>query len=204
MTTIASISLQKLGVIPNTVFPGTQTSQPRRSITSRASTFIEPSARLEHSTPHAQEKPKDAPSLEDLRSKLSTIGGSSTSLNSTFSQHERRDSLNTITARSPSLDRSPPESVTSGELGSHKRRQRLQLSTDSKAPPSIGSIRTNAIGLLEAPAALRAVHEDMGASGRSSPVSQAGTLRGERRAPVNRASSGAGGKRLTTRFSESN
>jgi phosphoinositide-3-kinase regulatory subunit 4 len=163
----------------------------------RASISGEPS-----STPRAQEKSKDAPSLEDLRSKLATIGGSSTSLNSTFSQHERRDSPNAIPARSPTFDRSPPESVTSGDLGSHRRRQRLQLSTDSKAPPSVGSIRTNAIGLVEAPAALRAVHEDMGTSGRSSPVSQAGTLRGERRPPIIRAVSGAGGKLWTTRFSK--
>ena len=106
-----------------------------------------------------------------------------------------------MTARSPTFDRSPPESVTSGDLGSHRRRQRLQLSTDSKAPPSVGSIRTNAIGLLETPAALRAVHEDTGTSGRTSPVSQAGTLRAERKLPINRPISGAGGKRLTTRFS---
>lgn len=146
--------------------------------------------------PRAQEKYKDPPSLEDLRSNLATIGGSSTSLNSNFSQHERRDSLNAITTRSPPFDRSPPESVMSGELGSHRRRQRLQLSTDSKAPPSIGSIRTNATGLLEAPAALRAAHEDTGTSGRTSPISQAGTLRGERKPPIIRAISGMGGKHL--------
>ena len=194
MTTIASISLQKLGVIPITVFPGTQTTQPRRPIALRTSTSGEPS-----STPRAQEKPKDVPSLEDLRSKLATIGGSSTSLNSNFSQHERRDSLNAIPTRSPTFDRSPPESVTSGDLGSHKRRQRLQLSTDSKAPPSVGSIRTNAVGLVEVPAALRVVREDTGTSGRSSPVSQAGTLRGERKPLITQAISGAGGKSLTSR-----
>ena len=195
LTTIASISLQKLGIIPNTVFPGTQASQPRRTITLRTNTSGEPS-----STPRAQEKSKEVPSLEDLRSKLATIGGSSTSLNSNFSQHERRDSLNVIPTRSPTFDRSPPESVTSGDLGSHRRRQRLQLSTDCKAPPSVGSIRTNAVGLVEAPAALRVVREDMGTSGRTSPVSQAGTLRGERKPSIIQAISGAGGKLLTTRF----
>jgi phosphoinositide-3-kinase regulatory subunit 4 len=194
---MASISLQKLGVIPNTVFPGTQTSH--RSIALRASAIAEPMSHLEPLTPRAHEKSKDAASLEDLRSKLSTIGGSSTSLNTTLSQQERRNSLNTITARSPTLDRSPPESVTSGDPGSHKRRQRLQLSTDSKAPPSVGSVRTNAVGLLEAASALRAVHEDTGTSGRSSPISQVGTLRTERKPPIFRAISSAGGKDLTTR-----
>lgn len=66
----------------------------------------------------------------------------------------------------------------------------------------MGSIRTNAIGLVEVPTALRVVHEDMGASGRTSPVSQAGTFRGERKLSISRGISGAGGKPLTTCFSK--
>ncbi|CAG8772890.1 1564_t:CDS:2, partial [Acaulospora colombiana] len=49
------------------------------------------------------------------------------------------------------------------------------------AAPLVGSSRANATGLLEAPHTLKPVQEDsIAPSGRSSPVSQAGTLRRDR------------------------
>lgn len=133
---------------------------------------------------------KDNPPLEDLRKKLLLMDGSMTSLHgAVMKDRERRESTTSVQSSAPSgihvtplLDKSPPESITSGgdvSLGAlGRRRQRIQLSSDGKAPPLVGSIRTNVAGLLEAP--LRPVHEDSSVpSGRSSPVSQ-GTLRRDR------------------------
>jgi hypothetical protein len=137
---------------------------------------------------------KDNNQLDDLRKKLLTMDGSMTTLHSgpSMKDRERRESTTSVQSNAPSglhltplLDKSPPESVTSGGEGAlggfGRRRQKIQLSSDGKAPPLVGSIRTNVAGLLEAPSTLRPVQEDSSApSGRSSPVSQAGTLRRDR------------------------
>lgn len=137
---------------------------------------------------------KDNPQLDDLRKRLLMMDGSTTSLQNgpTMKDRERRESTTSVQSNGPSglhltslLDKSPPESVTSGGEGPlaafGRRRQRIQLSSDGKAPPLVGSIRTNVAGLLEAPSTLRPVQEDSSApSGRSSPVSQAGTVRRDR------------------------
>lgn len=129
--------------------------------------------------------------MEDLRRKLTAVDGSTTSLHSAVSSplRDRRGSVTSVqnATITPGLqvtsiyDKSPPESVISNAempVGiSSRRRQRIQLSSDGKAPPLVGSIRTNATGLLEAPSSLRPVHEDSAVSGRSSPVSQMGAMK---------------------------
>jgi phosphoinositide-3-kinase, regulatory subunit 4 len=193
-----TINLQKLGVVLHTVFIGGPTLPPRRPEVSRRSTMTE-NSRWPANAPLNSSRviPADKKELDDLRKKLLAGDGSTISLHGNVplsKDRERRESTTSVRSSAPSstgvnvppmTDKSPPESVTSGAEASGsafaKRRHRIQLSSDGKAPPLVGSIRTNVTGLLEAPSTLRPVQEDSATpSGRSSPVSQAGTLRRDR------------------------
>ncbi|GBE83599.1 hypothetical protein SCP_0506540 [Sparassis crispa] len=128
--------------------------------------------------------------FEDLRRRLAIINGSATSLTPAGARDPRSLSLPTQDAPTSqpvplalplAFDRpgSPAESVTSTVNSSTFRPpHRLQIgSTDSqKAAPAIGSSKANATGLLEAHSKLRPDDSDEH-SGRSSPVSPAGTIR---------------------------
>jgi phosphoinositide-3-kinase regulatory subunit 4 len=129
--------------------------------------------------------------FEDLRRRLATINGSSSSL--TLAARETRGSpssmaqpsTSTSTIRGPpspaERSGSPTESVVSVANPSALRSNRLQVgSTDGyKAAPAIGSSKTNATGLLEATSKIRDGSPER--SGRSSPVSMIDTIRGTQR-----------------------
>ena len=79
---------------------------------------------------------------------------------------------------------SPTESATSHTDATNLLRNYRHGSVDSrKAAPAIGSIRTNATGVMESSAKLRSLDEEP-ASGRTSPASAAGTLRGDHRGRI--------------------
>jgi phosphoinositide-3-kinase regulatory subunit 4 len=192
-----TINLQKLGVVLHTVFIGGPTLPPRRPEGSRRSTMTDNSRWPANALTSPRMIPADKKELDDLRKKLLAGDGSTISLHSNVplsKDRERRESTTSVRSSAPSstgvnvlpmIDKSPPESVASGadaySSAFARRRHRIQLSSDGKAPPLVGSIRTNVTGLLEAPSTLRPVQEDSATpSGRSSPVSQAGTLRRDR------------------------
>ncbi|KIM24835.1 hypothetical protein M408DRAFT_227086 [Serendipita vermifera MAFF 305830] len=191
-----TVNLTKLGAVVHTFFIGGSVIPARRQDSRRSTVTDTPRIQglsaLSSPRMLPLDRKENAP-LDDLRKKLLLMDGSTTSLHGgVVKDRERRESTTSVQSGAPSgihvtpmLDKSPPESITSGGETSlavfGRRRQRIQLSSDGKAPPLVGSIRTNVAGLLEAPSTLRPVHEDSSApSGRSSPVSQAGTLRRDR------------------------
>ena len=130
--------------------------------------------------------------FEDLRRRLAIINGSGTSLSVPLGIRDARSptlpvvdafpssSSNTAVSDVP-LDRpaSPTESVASAANSSFRGAvHRLHIgSIDSqKALPAVGSSKANATGLLESHPKLREGSPER--SGRSSPVSVAGTIRG--------------------------
>jgi len=200
---MGDVELQKLSVVPQTVFLKSKSSAcdltPRPSrLTSYSRRPGDLPGRL--GTPHMSRASSvdhgaTNPALEDLKRRLAAINGSSSSLNLTTTARERQ------TVQSPSLppsnsqpatlalpvqpaghDRpsSPTDSVVSTTNSSTIRTaHRLHVgSTDGqKAAPAVGSSNTNAVGLLEAPSKIHAEGSPE-RSGRSSPISLAGTARG--------------------------
>ncbi|TCD61372.1 Serine/threonine-protein kinase [Steccherinum ochraceum] len=214
LRTTTSIELQRLSVVPQTIFLRTPLgdSAPRSNrlvSISRATTDLSlrspvlgtpRSNRTQSIDPGAGITP--AP-FEDLRRRLAMINNSGTSLPVSPSAREARSP---IIAPVPELisqlalpdaavldvpqtmDRppSPSESLLSVANSSAFRgaTQFLHAGPDGqKAAPAIGSSRANAIGVLDAHSKPRS-EDGPEASGRSSPVSIAGTIRGSERARV--------------------
>ncbi|EKM56683.1 uncharacterized protein PHACADRAFT_183284 [Phanerochaete carnosa HHB-10118-sp] len=200
----STIELQKLGVVPQTVFlkaPSDNATAMRSAKPMLAQRAISDAVRspVLSGTPRSNRTMSadfnlGAPGtpFEDLRRRLAIINGSTTSLSVPPTARDVRSptapvaeslsptSSNTAVSDVP-LERpsSPTDSVTSGANSSF-RTHRLQIgSTDGqKAPPAVGSSKANATGLLESLSKLRDGSPER--SGRSSPVSVAGTIRGER------------------------
>lgn len=198
----STIELQKLGVVPQTVFlkgagdSATTLRSARPSVVAqRAVTELIRSPIL-GGTPRSHRAMSadfsvgsgGAP-FEDLRRRLAIINGSATSLSAPPGTKDVRSpsaplaesitpsSSNTAVSDVP-LDRpsSPTDSVASGANSSF-RTHRLHIgSTDGqKALPAVGSSKANATGVLESHPKLRDGSPER--SGRSSPVSVAGTIR---------------------------
>lgn len=143
-------------------------------------------------TSHTIDSPSGAP-FEDLRRRLATINGSASSLNVPHLNRESRSSTSPPTTTnmpqaplppsSPSLtDRpgSPTESVVSTSTSAPFHPiSRMQIGgTDGqKAAPAVGSFKTNVSGVLEAHSKLFP-DGSPAPSGRTSPLSAAGTSRG--------------------------
>lgn len=138
--------------------------------------------------------------FDDLRRRLAVMNGSSSSL-SHLGDRERRCSVSSARPSmlvSPvvpdppfSLDPRPPsptDSVVSSTVDGSALRPKALLhvgSTDNqKAPAAVGSVKANATGVLEAPIVPRLGGDEMINSGRSSPVSNAGTLRADHRSSM--------------------
>lgn len=201
---IGDIELQKLGVVPQTVFLKIRGSEPsprssrlnpysKRTYSSSERTSVLSPPRV-HKLQSLDQAGGAAP-FEDLRRRLATINGSTSSLSVT---HIPRDPW----VASPSLpfgsplaapaspvlqDRpaSPTEStISTTNSVSFRPLSVLQVgSTDGqKAAPAIGSSKTNVTGLLEAHSKLRS-ESSPERSGRSSPMSMSTTLR----APTSKA-----------------
>jgi phosphoinositide-3-kinase regulatory subunit 4 len=197
---IGSVEFQKLGVVPQTVFLkarnadlNTRSSRlpsipSRRSVNSPRTPILSPS-RL-HKVSMAESSSTGAP-FEDLRRRLATINGSTSSLS--VAHNIPRDLRNTsspmtssttslLATPTPERPGSPSESIVSTTNSvSFQPSSRLHVgSTDGqKAAPAVGSSKTNAIGLLDAHSKMR-LDGSPDESGRSSPMSMSMTLRGPR------------------------
>ncbi|KAH8119146.1 hypothetical protein DFH11DRAFT_1838620 [Phellopilus nigrolimitatus] len=175
------VELQKLGVVPQTVFLGS------RAVPSESARRV--SDKFSLSRVSSRDHATEGDPFEDLRRRLATINGSSTSLNS-ISQagRERNSSLpqrfpSTIPELPPTLPMrpgSPTESVVS-TTNSVSMRPRFSVGSfdGTKAAPAIGPVRTNAIGLLETPGRIH-VEGEPERPGWVSPLSFANTARGMR------------------------
>ncbi|KAI0701928.1 hypothetical protein BC835DRAFT_1321753 [Cytidiella melzeri] len=203
-----TIELQKLGVVPQTVFLKTGTDGASRS--SRVSSARQITSALSRTpvlgTPRSNRTMSMDYSMgmvgapfEDLRRRLAMINGSGTSLTLPSSVRDPRSptlgtlatldnnltsgTANTVISDVPvsvphDRPHSPTESLASATTSFPTAIHKLHVgSIDSqKAAPAVGSSRANAIGLLEAHTTLRDGSSE--ASGRSSPVSVSGTIRG--------------------------
>ncbi|KAF4603205.1 Serine/threonine-protein kinase [Pleurotus pulmonarius] len=202
LKTISNVELQKLGVVPRTVFLKARSdnsgARTVRSPTprSRKPTYDSSASRTPILSPrltsHTIDSPSGAP-FEDLRRRLATINGSASSLNVPHLNRESRSSTSPPTTTnmpqaplppsSPSLtDRpgSPTESVVSTSTSAPFHPiSRMQIGgTDGqKAAPAVGSFKTNVSGVLEAHSKLFP-DGSPAPSGRTSPLSAAGTSRG--------------------------
>ncbi|KAG1737490.1 uncharacterized protein EDB91DRAFT_1140136 [Suillus paluster] len=207
LRSMGDVELQKLSVVPQTVFLKSKSSTSDMTVTPRPSRLTSYSRRLDFQgrlgTPRMSRASSvdhgaTNPALEDLKRRLAAINGSSSSLNLTAAARERQavqspslppstsqPATLALPAQPPGHDRpsSPTDSVVSATNSSTVRTtHRLHVgSTDGqKAAPAVGSSNTNAVGLLEAPSKMRPEGSPE-RSGRSSPISLAGTARGVNR-----------------------
>ncbi|KAI0267262.1 hypothetical protein BC834DRAFT_870444 [Gloeopeniophorella convolvens] len=176
LKTTAFVELQKLKVVPQTVFLKTRATDmtsrtPRITSTSRRSTFDNPRSPLTDtsriSRPPSIDYGLSGAPFEDLRRRLTALNGSGPTL----------DDLPEV------LDRpgSPTDSVLSGPnppLNRAMQRFHVGSGDSQKAAPAIGSSRANATGVLEATSKMRSEGSPE-RSGRTSPVSAAGTVLGQ-------------------------
>ncbi|KAG6826329.1 hypothetical protein H0H92_000291 [Tricholoma furcatifolium] len=198
------IELQKLGVVPQTVFLKTRTSDSmppssritsysRRSIAQDSSGRRTPILSPTSNNRIASADYSSGAPFEDLRRRLATINGSVSSVGlgppparspiapSTSSTSHPISGLPTTLER-PS---SPTESILStANSQSYRTTSRLHIgSTDGqKAAPAVGSSKTNVTGLLDTHSKIRP-EESPDLSGRSSPLSMSTTLRPRTRVP---------------------
>lgn len=200
MKTTTHVELQKLKVVPETVFLKTRTNEltsrtPRLLLTPRHSTLEHP--RSPRTDPSRLSRPSSidygfsgAP-FEDLRRRLTAINSSGVSLPSSLPHRPSSVSVSSPSQPTgPTLDDlpevsdrpgSPTDSVLSGLNPPFNRamhRLHVGSSDGQKAAPAIGSSKANAIGHLEATSKM--LHEGSSEhSGRTSPVSAAGTVLGQ-------------------------
>ncbi|KAF8509221.1 hypothetical protein BU17DRAFT_99144 [Hysterangium stoloniferum] len=170
----SGVELQKLSVVPQTIFIATRPSE--------VSTKTGSSRRLEHMN-----------HFDDLGRRPAVINLSFSSL-IIHGDRERAPSMSSVRPSSimPPPPPNPPEnrpsspsvSVVSSTIDGSSSRTRPHLhmgSTDyQKAPAAVGSVKANATGLLVAPSVSRmgieVEEDDTVLSGRSSPVSNVGTV----------------------------
>ncbi|KAL5523732.1 hypothetical protein ACEPAG_7905 [Sanghuangporus baumii] len=177
LQSIGPVELQKLGVVPQTVFLGSRiaTNETSRRFLERYS--LSPRSSNDYAGSPAP--------FEDLRRRLATINGSATSLSSgggreRLTPQRLPPAIQELPPSVPMRPSSPTESVVS-TTNSVSIRPRFSIGSvdGAKAAPAVGSIRTNAIGLLEAPG--RPLTEaDRDPSGVTSPVSYGTAGRGAR------------------------
>ncbi|EIN14505.1 hypothetical protein PUNSTDRAFT_96429 [Punctularia strigosozonata HHB-11173 SS5] len=201
LQTTSYVELQKLGVTPQTVFlkaRADQTLRSPRSAAARSAVFDQVMRTPVPGTPHLSRPPSvdhGGSNFEDLRRRLATINGSSSSLHpDPASARDSRASMSPVPANVghtttlaadmelPPLERpaSPAESVLSANTSAFRGMHRLSggVMDGHKAAPAIGSSRANAVGLLDTAMRLRS-EASPERSGRSSPASVAGTIRGQ-------------------------
>ncbi|KAJ6463912.1 hypothetical protein C8R45DRAFT_1220032 [Mycena sanguinolenta] len=199
LKSIGDIELPKLGVTPQTVFlkarasdlGASRSSRPRRS-SALGTPLLSPVGRLS-SAPSVDHS--GAP-FEDLRRRLATINGSSSSIHLSHTPpREPRSALSPIPiaatgvlpigpvgGMSSPIERpvSPTDSVVSTTNSTTFRplsRMQFGGADGQKAAPAVGSSKTNAVGHLDARSKLRSDGSPE-RSGRSSPMSMSTTIRG--------------------------
>jgi phosphoinositide-3-kinase, regulatory subunit 4 len=201
---VTGIELQRLGIVPQTVFLRHRSDGPRSQHGSRRMSALGyPGKSSVPGTPRSHRAlsvdigtGSGAP-FEDLRRRLATINGSSNSLVAPPTNAVPRDprpttsipsQLNKMPITSPEVavlqqrPGSPTESVlsTTGSAVLRTTARGIHMgSFDQKAAPAVGSSKTNVTGLLEAASKMRSEGSPE-RSGRSSPTSiyGSGTLRG--------------------------
>ncbi|KAJ7028722.1 hypothetical protein C8F04DRAFT_1118486 [Mycena alexandri] len=196
LKSIGDIELPKLGVTPQTVFLKARSSDfgsrvsRVQSHTRKTSTLGTPLLSPGLMSRVSNNDHAGAP-FEDLRRRLATINGSSSSLHISHTPpREPRSALSPIAATSglppavgisSPIERpvSPADSVVSAANSTTFRPlSRMQFGVgDQKAAPAIGSSKTNAVGLLDTRSKLRSDGSPE-RSGRSSPMSMSTTVRG--------------------------
>jgi phosphoinositide-3-kinase regulatory subunit 4 len=219
LKTTAHVELQKLKVVPQTVFlrtrPTEQTSRiPRLLPSSRHPTFDNlRSPRTDTSRvsrPSSIDHAYSGAPFEDLRRRLTAINGSGISLPSSLPHRPSSVSgLGPLQPAGPTLndlpevsDRpgSPTDSVLSGPnppLNRAMPRFHVGSGDGQKAAPAIGSSKANATGHLEATSKMRPEGSPEH-SGRTSPVSATGTVLGPHwRRPSSLAPISTYGQRIT-------
>ena len=212
---VGDVELQKLGVVPRTVFLKSRNAfdhTPRSSrltaYSSRRSSgadYLRPPMSAPVRIPRASSVDQGSIStpFEDLRRRLATINGSGSSLGAQHMPKNPASPSSGIasvsppatassnkpasppTASAPGRPSSPTESIVSTTNSlSLKPLSRIPIGSSfegQKAAPAVGSSKMNVAGVLEAHSKLRL--EGMGSadiSGRSSPLSVQGTVRGSR------------------------
>lgn len=200
LKTTAHVELQKLKVVPQTVFLRTRATDmasrtPRLLSGSRHYSIDYPrspntdTSRV--SRPSSIDYALSGAPFEDLRRRLTAINGSGTSLPPAFSH--RPPSMSVSSPAQPAgltlgdlpevSDRpgSPTDSVVSGPIPPLNRamhRFHVGGGDGQKAAPAIGSSKANATGHLEPTSKMRPEGSPE-RSGRTSPVSTAGTVLGQ-------------------------
>ncbi|KAL4072222.1 hypothetical protein J3A83DRAFT_4372222 [Scleroderma citrinum] len=199
MHTIGIVELQKLSVVPQTIFLKARTAPSENvrasQVLSRKTTDL--LARLSTSrTSFGGTADQGPAAFEELRKKLANLNQSVTSLNAVAVARDKNTvspapvpSTSQPTSLAPpnpptSHDRpsSPTDSIVSATNSSAVRIPlRLHVgSTDAqKAAPAVGSSNTNAVGVLEAPRLRADVSPEI--SGRTTPVS---AMRHSHRTPM--------------------
>lgn len=187
LKTTNGIELQKLGVVPQTVFlRGPRSVSKHGSHSDLSARSPVPGTPRSGPTFSMDHTAAGAP-FEDLRRRLAIINGSATSVNATSPREARSPTLPSFEhailpssasgdVRSPARPGSPTESIVSITNPSTSRPMRIGSVDGQKAAPAIGSSRANATGLLEAHAYARS-EASPERSGRTSPLSAALTIR---------------------------
>ena len=186
LKTTSGIELQKLGVVPQTVF-----LRGPRSVSKHGSHSDLSTRSPVPGTPHSGQTfsmdhtaVAGAP-FEDLRRRLAIINGSASSVNATSPREARSPTLPSFEhavvpssassdVRSPVRPGSLTESIISITNPSTSRPMRIGSADGQKAAPAVGSSRQT--GLLEAHAYARSEASPV-RSGRTSPLSPALTIR---------------------------
>lgn len=188
--TTGDVELQKLSVVPQTVFLKSRASSELSRSSRRSSDVWARLGTPRMSRATSVDHPPNTPAVGDLRRRLATMNSSS-SLNLAAAARERAGHAaapsGTTTSSlappnpTPAHDRpsSPTDSVLSTTNSLALRApHRLQVGSGDgqKAAPAVGSSNANAVGVLEAPSRIRSECSPE-RSGRSSPISTVGPAR---------------------------
>ncbi|KLO15545.1 WD40 repeat-like protein [Schizopora paradoxa] len=161
LQTTGFVELQKLGVVPNTIFLGSRQARTSELIQGSRKISVSDGRVLSHAS--SFDRSSSGAPLEDLKRRLATMNGSNTSVGS-----GRGHTVSAAAAiqRPPTVDQdvpnpadfrpgSPTESAVSTATSSIRPRFSIGSVESQKAAPAVGSVRANAVGLLEAPGKIR-------------------------------------------------
>ncbi|KAG8977762.1 Serine/threonine-protein kinase, partial [Tulasnella sp. 427] len=187
------VELGKLNVMPHTVFLGATDSRNQPSNKLRTP-IIGGTPRLSRLNSLDPAITRDGTAVEDLRRRLTQLDGSTASLASASVSSgargpgTRRTSMTSVSSALPSpfpTTSSAPHPPTSTSNGTPASPSESVMSTgidvlrrkhQRTATAVVGSVNANIAGVLETPK-LRTAQEEVLTSGRTSPVSMAGTVR---------------------------
>ncbi|KAH7106720.1 ARM repeat-containing protein [Auriculariales sp. MPI-PUGE-AT-0066] len=180
-----TVLLQKLNIVPQTLFLRPRPAE-RISARSDVGRAFSDAGRRTPMSRLSRAGSVDQPVgqlTEDLRRRL-TQQSSALSISTNRARMEGPPAIASPLSDVHSIrPPSPSDSVTSHDATNLLRNYRHGSTESRKAAPAVASVRTIAIGVMESSAKLRSVDEDS-ASGRTSPASNAGTVRGDHRGRI--------------------